>query len=370
MSYLDHLYVVILCGGTGTRVWPLSMKKKPKQFLNFYEDRTLFQGALFRATNLVSPDKVILVTNQKYVAELKKEAPQVPDQNIIAETEKKNTAMAMGVAAAWAAKKDPEAVLINLPSDHVVQDTALFTKTMQTAAQIAFEKRQIVTVGIEPSYPHPGFGYIQVDGQLGQINDLPYSKVHSFKEKPDIPTAQKYLESGNYLWNAGFYIWRSDVVAKEFKRLCPDISQNIQNLAKAFGSPDEKQVLQKEYAAVREESIDFAIAEKTDKLLVVPGRFDWNDVGSWQVVYELGKKDDQQNVFVQNIDRNCQPPIETYQTTGSLIYYTDNPIAVIGLKDIIVVDTGSGILVCNRHQSNDVKKIVESLKAKKLEQYL
>lgn len=370
MSYLDHLYVVILCGGTGTRVWPLSMKKSPKQFLNFYEDRTLFQGALFRATNIVSPDKVILVTNEKYVDELRKEAPQVPEENIIAETEKKNTAMAMGIAAAWAHKKDPQAVCVNLPSDHVVKDTALFVKTMKAAAKIAYGEKEIVTVGIEPAYPHPGFGYIQVDNQIGEESDLPVSKVHSFKEKPDIKTAKKYLEQGNYLWNAGFYIWRCDMVLKEFSKHSPDIAQNINNLAKAFGTPEEKEVLAEQYAAVREESIDIAIAEKTDKLLVLPGRFDWNDIGSWQVVYELGKKDEDGNVFVQNINKTKTPPVETFDTTGSLIYYTDNPIAVVGLKDIAVVDTGKGILVCSREKSNDVKKIVNQLKEKGLTDYV
>lgn len=369
-NFEDHLYVVILCGGTGTRVWPLSMNKKPKQFLNFYENRTLFQGALFRALQIVPAKRVILVTNENYLDELKKEAPQVPLENIISETEKKNTAMAMGIAAAWAAKIDPEATLINLPSDHVVKNIDLFAKTMKAAGQVAYEKHKIITVGIKPTYAHPGFGYIQVDQQVFTQSEFPLSKVHSFKEKPDIETAQKYLDDGHYLWNAGFYIWRADILASEFDRLSPDISIHIKNLAKALGTPQEKEVLAKEYRQVPEAPIDTAIAEKTDKLLVIPGTFDWNDVGSWQVVYELGQKDENQNVFVQNLEAKTKPPVEIYQTNGSLIYSTNMPIAVVGLTNVVIVDTGSGILVCDREKSNDVKKIVEQLKSKKLNNYL
>lgn len=369
-DYLDHLYVVILCGGTGTRVWPLSINKKPKQFLNFFEDKTLFQGALFRATNIVSPDKVILITNEKYVEEIKKESPQIPQQNIIAETEKKNTAMAMGVATAFISQKDPDAVVINLYSDHVVKNTALFVKTMKAATKVAFEKKQIVTVGLEPTYPHTGFGYIKVDGQIDSQDDLPVSRVDSFKEKPDLTTAKQYLASGKYLWNGGFYVWRSDIFEQEIAKHSPDIARNIVNLKKAFGTDKETQVLAQEYAQVRDESIDYALAEKTDKLLVIPGRFDWNDVGSWEVVYDLGKKDSNQNVAVHNLEAKNNPPLELHEVSGSLVYYTDNPIALFGVKDLVVVDTGNGILVCDRKRSNDVKKIVDSLKAKKLDQYL
>jgi mannose-1-phosphate guanylyltransferase len=370
MNYLDHTYVVILCGGTGTRVWPLSIKKKPKQFINFYSDKTLFQGALTRAKLISPPERIILVTNEKYVHELKKQAPDIPAENIIAETEKKNTAMAMGVAAGLVLRKDKDAVLVNLPSDHVVKDNEFFAETMKTAAKIAWHDKYIVTVGIQPTYPHPGFGYIKMGNQLKVENDLEISKVDSFKEKPDIETAKSYLASGKYLWNAGFYIWRADTLIEEFQTHSPDIGKHITNLSDAFGTEEEKEVLKKEYSLVPEAPVDIAIAEKTDKLVVVPGKFYWNDVGSWQVVYELGEKDHNQNVMVKSIDASNNAPVETYDTTGTLVYSHNQPIAIVGLKDVAVVDTGSGILVCKREQSNDVKKIVQSLKDKGLEEYI
>jgi mannose-1-phosphate guanylyltransferase len=369
-NYLDHTFVVILCGGSGTRVWPLSINKKPKQFLNFYSNKSLYQEALDRSRKIVPNERIIVITNKEYLEEIKKQSPEIPAENIIGEPQKKNTAMAMGVAAALAKKRDSQAILVNLPSDHVVPDYDAFAKTLKAAAQVAYNQEKIVAVGIKPTYPHPGFGYIKVGNQTDTSDSVPVNEVLGFKEKPSVDIAKKYLEEGNYLWNAGFYIWRCDIVMSAFDRLSPQIASHIHEVANALGSPNQEEVLEKEYSLVPEEPIDTAISEKADNLVVLPGNFTWNDIGSWEVVYELGNKDEKGNVLVKSNETTTNAPVLTHDARNCLVYSNDLPVAIVGLSDIVVVDTGKGILICARNKSNDVKKIVEQLTEKKLDKYL
>jgi len=369
-SYLDHLYVVVLCGGGGTRVWPLSVKKKPKQFLNFYSNQTLYQETVERAKKLTSPEKIIIITNHQYEQEVLKETPEIPRENIIAEPQKKNTAMAMGVAAALVKKRDNDAVIVNLASDHVVGDLDVYFTTLKNAAKIAYEDRRLVTVGIEPTYAHPGFGYIRVGKKVKTVNDMAVCEVEGFREKPDIKTAQEYVESGKYLWNANFYTWRADVILTSFDTLSPQIAASVHSVESALGTDREKQRMVEEYGKVSEEPIDTAISEKSDNLVVLRGKFKWNDIGSWEVVYELGKKDGNGNVVVRSSDAREETPVVVHDAKNNLIYCNNQALAIVGLSDIVIVDTGEGILVCDRKRSNDVKKIVEQLKLKKLDKYL
>ncbi|MGI5828454.1 MAG: mannose-1-phosphate guanylyltransferase [Patescibacteria group bacterium] len=369
-SYLDHLYVVILCGGGGTRVWPLSVTKKPKQFLNFYSDKTLYQETLERAKKLTSLERIIVVTNRIYTKEIAVQSPEIPKANVIAEPQKKNTAMAMGAAAAFIKKIDPDAVVVNLASDHVVSDMDIYLKTLKTAAKVAYEEKKLVAIGIEPTYPHPGFGYIRIGEKIRDIEGLELSAVAGFREKPDVKTAEQYLKSGSYLWNANFYTWRVDAILDAFDCFSPTIARHIHNLEKAFGSDTEEKVMEEEYRLVPEEPIDTAISEKADNLVVLPGKFRWNDIGSWEVVYDLGEKDNNGNVVVKNHDSNGETPVVMYDSNNNLVYCNNQPLGILGLNNLVIVDTGVGILVCDRKRSNEVKKIVDELKQKKMEKYL
>jgi len=363
-SFQNHIYVVILCGGGGTRVWPLSINKKPKQFIKFYSDKTLFQETVARALTLTDINKIVIITNEKYLEEIKKEVPEIPLSNIIAEPMKKNTALAMGVAAAFVYENDQDGVIVNLASDHVITNQELCTKTYKTGAKIAFMQHKLIAIGITPTFAHPGLGYIEKGEQLQVVDELPISKVASFKEKPTVEVAQQFIDSGKYLWNANNYIWRADDILACFDELSPSIGKQIRLIQPLLLSQKQNEALNKYYPDTPEEPIDTAISEKTDNLYVLPGDFGWNDIGGWQVVYELGKKDENNNVTIKASDSADKLPIIFQQSEGNLIYSTKQPVAVLGLDNIVVVDTGIGLLVCDRKKSNDVKNIVTELQKK------
>ncbi len=369
-SFSNHIFVVILCGGGGTRVWPLSVKNKPKQFLNFYSNKTLYQDTVERATWFAPCERIIVVTNKAYVDEIRKQTPEIPPENIIAEPEKKNTALAMGLVAAFVKKRDPQGVIINLASDHVIGNKEVFINTLLTAAQIAYEDNVLVSVGITPTFPHPGLGYIHCGEKIKEVNSLPVTKVSEFREKPDIATAEQFLSTGEYLWNANNYTWTVEAILHSFDTLAPDIAKTIHTIEAVIGTDKEAQVMTAAYSQAIEDQIDKAISEKADNLVVIPGTFDWHDIGSWQVVYDLGKKDDNGNVVVRSSESDGKAPLVVQESTNNLIYCNNQPMAVVGIDDSVIIDTGAGILICDRKRSNDVKKIVEELKEKGFEEYI
>lgn len=370
MDYKKHLYVAILCGGGGTRVWPLSVKKHPKQFLNFYNDFTLYQEAFKKAKKLTSVDKILVITNKRYVNTVKEQTPEVVSQNIIAEPQKKNTAMAMGVAAAYAQYLDPEAILVNLYSDHVIADQQLFVQTMQSAAETAFKQDRLVTVGIVPTYPHPGFGYIKLGEKTGKVADLQVYKVQRFVEKPDVKTAKRYLATKKYLWNAGIYVWQAKKLLSEFKKLAPETAQHIFNLQRVFNKPQYNRVLEESYNSVCDDPIDIAISEKTKELSVLPGKFQWNDVGSWEVIYSLGDKDKHNNVIVHSQQAEEKHPVIFEDCENNFVYSNKQVIGVLGVKNLVIVDTGEGLLIVDKNRSTEIKKIIAKLKNNSQDKYL
>lgn len=366
-DFKNHLYVVVLCGGGGTRVWPLSVSQKPKQFINFYSDKTLYQETVGRAKKLTSLDKILIMTNKDYVDEIKRQTPEIADSNIIAEPMKRNTAMAMGTIAAYVYKKDKDAVIINLASDAVIADKTRYTDTLNAAAKIAYEKKVLMSVGIKPTFAHPGLGYIHVGEEIEKADSLPLGKVLEFKEKPTVDVAQKFLDAGDYLWNANLYTWRADDILESFKRYSSEIYKSIDLISQAIGTNKENEVLKQQYQVVPEEQIDTAISEKADNLYVIPGDFGWNDVGGWKVVYELGDKDKNGNVAIKNSESKNNTTTLFEDASNNLVYSSGQTVAVLGLSNIVVVDTGNGLLVCDREKSNDVKKIVQTLKEKGFE---
>jgi len=209
---MKNLYVVILCGGGGTRLWPRSRQKTPKQFINLTSRKTLYEEAISNIAGLVSPERILIITNHKYLDEIKEFSPQIPEKNIISEPEKRSTALAMGVASAYAYHLNPEAVVINIASDHLIKQRDLFRKTVLAAAKEADKGKNILAVGIKPNLPHTGYGYIRAGEKVSQQDDLPVFKVESFKEKPDKKTAEKFLKTGQYFWNANLYTWKKGYI--------------------------------------------------------------------------------------------------------------------------------------------------------------
>jgi mannose-1-phosphate guanylyltransferase len=367
MSTNSHLFAVILAGGGGTRLWPKSRTKTPKQFLKLAGDKTMIQIAADRVARMVEWENIIVVTNQMYSSEVKKQLPQVPAENILAEPEKKDTALAMLVGALFAKSKDPNAIIINAASDHTVTDEEEFVRVMYAATKTASEGDNLLTVGITPSYVTSAFGYIKVAEKIDDLGkDLPLMKVDSFTEKPDKETAKKFIATGKYYWNANMYVWSATALKNAFKKHKQNLYEKTEHLD-SLNSEAFHQALPEIYNEAEAISIDYAISEKADNLLLIPGDFGWSDVGDWKVVYDLGDKDSDKNVVVGDDEEVMTLSVNS---EGNLIHTNGRLVALVGLKDLIVVDTDEILLVCPKDKSQDVKKIVEKIKANKRKEYL
>jgi len=366
MNDLTHVYFVLLAGGGGTRLWPKSRNKTPKQFLKLNEKETMIQIAAQRAMKLVSWDKIIVVTNALYLQEVREQLPEVPVENIIAEPEKKDTALAMLTGALYAKSLDPEAIVANQASDHVITDEREFTRVMKAALTIAQEKKYLVSIGITPTYPSSGFGYIKSGQTLKKVDGQSVFTVENFTEKPNVATARAFISTGQYFWNANMYVWAADTLLESFKLHKPEMFEQTKPLQTASGDAFHS-LLPAVYKNIESISIDYAISEKAENLVLIPGDFGWNDVGDWKVVYDLGKKDLAGNVIITEENQVNGLAIES---KNNLIYADGRLVAMIGIEDMIVIDTEEILMIVPKHRSQDVKKIVERLKQEKLDKFL
>ncbi len=363
----EHRYAVILAGGGGTRLWPKSRNQTPKQFLNLFGNQTMIQVAAERVTKLVPWKNVIVVTNRLYLDDVRDQLPQVLSENIIAEPEKRDTAMAMLVGALYVKSKDPDAIIMNAASDHVIADDKEFSRVMTAAVEVAATDHKLVTVGITPTFPHPGLGYIKIGQDLRKIGQgLSLFKVDSFTEKPNLPTARAFISTGRYFWNANMYVWGAEDLQAAFARYMPSMFELTKHLpdldSKAF-----HKALPAVYAKAESISIDYAISEKADNLVLIPGDFGWNDVGDWKVVYDLSKKDLANNVIVGDKEKVKTLAISSQ---NNFIHADGRLIALFGVSDMIIVDTEEILMICPKSSSQDVKKIVERLKEENKKEYL
>ncbi len=368
-SNRTHQYVVILAGGSGTRLWPRSRGNTPKQFLQIIGDKTMLQLTADRALTLADWDHIIVITNAAHQDAVREQLPQLARENIILEPEKRDTALAMLVGALFARARDQQAVVINSASDHFVPATDLqeFDRTMAKAATIAASHKNLLTVGIAPRRPETGFGYIKVGEQIDTDKKLPVFSVESFTEKPNLATATAFIATGRYFWNANMYVWSAQALADAFRKYAPKIYQAAEPLLQA--SPEQfPDLLPAVYAASPAISIDYAISEKADNLLLIPGNFSWSDVGDWHVAYDLGSKDQHDNVYTK---QNPLAEVIAHDARANLVASSDKRlVALVGVEDLVIVDTPEILLVCDKNKSQDVKKIVEALKKAKKTQYL
>jgi len=367
MTQNDHTYAVLLAGGGGTRLWPKSRNQTPKQFLKLFGDETMLQYTVSRVRELVPWERLIIVTNERYRSEVEKQLPEVPKTNIIAEPEKKDTALAMLVGSLYAQSLDPEAVVINSASDHVVADIKEFVRVMKAAVKVASKGESLVTVGITPSRPATGFGYIKIGDDLAKLDrGLSLFTVASFTEKPNEATARGFISTGKYFWNANMYVWSAKALIEAFEIHLPSLYKGTQVLSGLTGSAFAK-ALPKIYASAETISIDYAISEKATNLVLIPGDFGWNDVGDWKIVYDLEKKDISGNVVISDSEEAHVVALASYD---NLIHANGRLVALVGVNDMIVVDTNEIVLVIPKSKSQDVKKIVEHLKANGTTEYL
>lgn len=354
-----NLYAVIMAGGVGSRFWPRSKKKMPKQLLNIFGDDTMIQATVKRLTGMVENEKIYVITNELQSSEIKKQLPDLPVENIIEEPFGRNTAACIGLASVIIKAKDPDAITVVLPADHIIKDVDEFKNIIENAARFADESKGLVTIGMKPTRPETGYGYIQIDDK--PVADNIY-KVFTFAEKPNYATAVRFVESGDFLWNSGMFIWRVDVILDEIKNLMIDLHEGLVDIEKNLFANNFKGELKNIYAQLKKISIDYGIMERSSKVYLTKGSFSWSDVGSWEEVYQLSPKNEN---GVASIGK-----VYTNMVNDSYIYSPDKMTAVIGLDNVIVINQGDTLLVCRRDKAQDVKEIVDYLKINKMDEHL
>jgi mannose-1-phosphate guanylyltransferase len=350
----NQLYALILAGGSGERFWPLSRRAQPKQFLQLVSERSLVEDAVARLDGLIPRERIFILTNVDQEAALRGLLPSLPKENIVAEPAKRDTAAAVALATAWVAMRDHRATMLVLPADHVIKDRAAFQKTMQSAARAAEETGALVTIGIKPTWPCPGFGYIEEGGPVALPGGPAPNKIFRvlrFREKPNVELADTFVQAGNFRWNAGMFVWSVPTVLCEFNRHAPELADFISQI-RAPGQWES--VLQARFRELPVISFDYAIMEKADRVLMVEASFDWDDVGSWRAVAAYLAKDEHKNAA------NCC--LTTMDASDNIVF--SNPpsrIALLGVHNLIVVRTGDSLLVCNRRDAERIKDLVSKL---------
>jgi mannose-1-phosphate guanylyltransferase len=358
------MYAVIMAGGKGARFWPRSREKKPKHLLDILSEKTIIQETVDRIKPLIPLDNILVVTGKKHAGTLMKQLPEIPSQNIIIEPEGKNTAACIGLAALHICKKVADDVMVVLPSDHAIDDSKYFINVIETAAKVAAQENGLVTIGIKPSSIQTGFGYIEKGNSFKYIADAEIFHVKSIREKPDYQQATQFVQSGNFYWNGGMFIWKASVILKEFARWLPDLYAGLMKINESLGTPRESVILPRVYKKLASISIDYGVMEKADNVFMIQGNFGWSDVGSWDALWEISPKDINGNTVLGS----SQAILE--DSEGSLIYNPRKLTALVGAKDLIIVETKDALLICKKGRSQDVKKIVEILEAEKIKKYL
>jgi len=345
---------VIMAGGRGERFWPQSRTSRPKQFLSLTSDsKTMIQKTAERLLPLVSYKDIFVVTNASYVSLVEEQLPEVPKENILAEPMAKNTAPCVALAGAIINKKYGEdCIMLVLPSDHLIKYEQMYIDTLKNAISVAEEGSNLVTIGITPTYPETGYGYINFSSE-GNAGFNSY-KVNKFVEKPNLEKAKEYLESNTYLWNSGMFVWKVSSIMENFKKFLPEIHLGAENIGEAYGTSSFNNVLYNEFNGFKSESIDFGIMEKADKIYTIAGNFGWDDVGSWLALERINKTNEYGNYITGDVI--------TIDTKNSTVVGGKKLIAMIGLEDVIVVDTDDAMLICSKSGTQDVKKVISNLK--------
>ncbi len=365
-DFKNHLFVLIICGGGGTRLWPRSRKKTPKQFIKLLGEKTLFEQTMERARDLVPDERIFVVTNMDYVDEIITQG-KLSLKNIFAEPFGRNTGLAIAAGVAMVNKVDSQAVIINMWSDHLISPLSEFSANALLAAEVAFSNDVLVTVGLKPTFPHTGFGYIHAGEKMKEFTDGEVFKAKEFKEKPDLVNAKAFVKSGDYYWNTGMFTWSAKAFIKSVEKNAPSLAESLKKIEAAWGQDDEKKVIDEVYNKAEDISIDYAVAEKADNMALVLASFSWSDVGDWQQVAEKGKKDKGGNVIMS---LGKEGEIYAIESKNNVVQYSDRLVALVGLENMIVIDTPDALLVCPKEKSQDVKKMVNLLKEKGKEKYL
>ncbi len=352
MALPHSLYVLILAGGSGERFWPLSRRARPKQLLSLFSKETLLEATIRRLDGLVPPEQILILTNADQEAGVRALCPQLPRENIVAEPAKRDTAAAIALGVGWIAQRAPQATMVVLPADHLIKDSAGFQRTLRTAAAAAEQTGELVTIGIQPTWACPGFGYIEQGPacgiEAGVANAPGVFEVTRFREKPNAELAEQFLKQGNFRWNAGMFIWSIPAILAAFNRHTPVLGEFV---GRVHAGENFAGLLAEAFPKLPKISIDYAVMEKSARVLMVEAAFDWDDVGSWTAVAKYLTSDDAGN--------QSNGPVQTIDAANNIVF-TDQPrtIALLGVSDLIVVQTADALLVCSRHEAEKIKQIV------------
>lgn len=353
-------YTVIMAGGGGTRFWPLSRQNKPKQLLNISGNDTMINDTILRYKSVISTENTIVVTNRSQVSLLEEILLEdVPRRNILKEPISKNTAACILYAALYIHKKNDDSVMAVLPSDHFITNENSFREVLERACQLAESTDNLITIGIKPSFPSTGYGYINFNKNI--LANGAY-EVNEFVEKPSFEKAKHYLATGEYLWNSGMFLWKTSKIIESFQRYLPRLYKSMMSAYNEIGTKYEEEAISEVYKTLPNISIDYGILERSDDVIVIPGDFGWNDVGSWDALGAIFPTDDDGNIMkAKHIG---------FDTKNSIIFGNDRLIATIGIENLIIAETNDALLVCPKDKAQEVKNIVDMLKIRGLSDYV
>jgi mannose-1-phosphate guanylyltransferase len=351
------MFAVIMAGGSGTRFWPASRESLPKQFLRITSDRTMFEETLARVRLFAPDDRIYSVVGSAHAELVSGLLNFRPTSHILTEPFGRNTAACIGLSAIHISRRDPDEPIAFLPADHFVADAECFARTIQAAAKAA-RSGAIITLGIKPTRPETGYGYIEIGAEAGRVLDQPYFRMERFVEKPDQETALRYLSGGRHLWNSGIFIFTARTILNELNNCLPALNEGLREIDSAIGRTDYSEVISSVYERIQSISIDYGVMERTSSpVLVFKADFGWSDVGSWQALYELRKAeyDEQDNLIVGDA--------LAIESKGNFVYaQSKRVVTLLGVENLVVVDTGDAVLIARLDRSQDVKKFPELLK--------
>jgi len=341
-------YAVIMAGGRGERFWPLSTGATPKPFLPILGEKSLLQMTVERITPLLPLNRVLVVLGKEHLKVAQEQLPGLPPQNFLVEPEGKDTAPCIGFASLHVEKRDPDAMMVVIPSDHYIPDPDTYLHSLSAALQLLGTRDEIITLGIKPARPETGYGYIQAKKQVDMLDNIPFLKVERFVEKPDLKRAKTYGASKGYYWNSGIFVWRNRTIQDLLTKYLPEVWQGLSRIRERLG---DKHALSDEFRQFPRISIDYGVLEKAKNILLIPAEFRWDDVGTWAALERVHRIDEHGNAIIgmhRGIDtRNC------------VIHAQDQLVATIGVSNLIIVQAHGKLLICSKERGQDVKEITK-----------
>jgi len=349
----DHLYAVIMAGGSGTRFWPRSRTDRPKQLLNITGDEILLRKTIELIKPIIPISRIKIVTTLSQADAVKRTVPEISGESVIGEPLGKSTAPAIGISTLFVERDDPDAIMVVLPSDHYIEDRKRFHQRIMAGAYQASQGDFLVTIGIPPRGPETGYGYIEAATLIDEDNVI-YA-VRSFHEKPDVDTARRFIKQGNFFWNSGIFIARTSTMLREIAQHLPHNYECLMKIRSSLGKDEESVVVTGAYKEMEAISIDYGVIEKSENVLMVAGDFGWNDVGSWPSAAQYWPTDSDRNASIGELIN--------LDSSQCIVYSPRKPVALLGVRDLVIVEEDDALLVCKRERSQDVRKLVEILRS-------